>query len=79
MEDFKKRYDRKICFKGNINCAGSLQYGTESDVEKEVKECILQGGRNGLILSSSNTIHCGVKPANYRAMLQTLQKNGDSK
>jgi len=79
MSDIKRRYGRKICLKGNINCAGSLQYGTESDVENEVKECILQGGRNGLILSSSNTIHRGVKPANYRAMLQALRNNGGSK
>ena len=79
MGDFKKRYGGKICLKGNINCAGSLQFGTETDVENEVKECILQGGRNGLILSSSNTIHRGVKPANYRAMLNTLKNSGGSK
>ena len=73
MDDFKKRYGKKICLKGNINCAGSLQYGTESDVEKEVQECIMKGGRSGLILSSSNTIHRGVRPENYRAMLNALR------
>ncbi len=76
MDDFKKRYGGKICLKGNINCAGSLLFGTESDVEKEVKECIISGGRAGLILSSSNTIHRGVKPENYRAMLNALRRDG---
>jgi uroporphyrinogen decarboxylase len=76
MDDFKTRFGARICLKGNINCAGALQYGTESDVEKEVKECIIKGGKSGLILSSSNTIHRGVKPENYRAMLNALKNNG---
>ncbi|MDD4871664.1 MAG: uroporphyrinogen decarboxylase family protein [Kiritimatiellae bacterium] len=76
IDDFKMRFGEKICLKGNINCAGSLQYGTESDVEKEVKECIIKGGKSGLILSSSNTIHRGVKPGNYLAMLRTLRCTG---
>ena len=75
MDDFKTRYGRKICLKGNINCAGSLQFGTEVDVENEVKDCLLKGGRSGLILSSSNTIHRGVKPENYRAMLNMLKRS----
>lgn len=74
MDDFKRRYGQKICLKGNINCAGSLQYGVESDVENEVKECMIKGGKSGLILSSSNTIHRGVKPENYRAMLNMLRR-----
>lgn len=76
MGEIKERYGAKICLKGNVNCAGALQYGTESDVENEVKECILQGGKAGLILSSSNTIHRGVKPENYRAMLNMLRHEG---
>ena len=30
----------------------------------------------GYILSSSNSIHSGVNPANYLAMLRTLQEFG---
>jgi len=31
------------------------------------------GGPNGLIVSSSNTIHRGVQSENYRAMLETIR------
>ncbi|MGI6416313.1 MAG: hypothetical protein ACOX1P_11645 [Thermoguttaceae bacterium] len=30
----------------------------------------------GLIVSSSNTIHRGVKPENYRAMLRAIRRYG---
>ena len=47
------------------------------DVAAEVEDCIAKGGAGGgLILSSSNTIHRGVKPENYKAMLDTLHDKG---
>lgn len=77
MADFKARYGGQICLKGNIDCKGALQYGTPREVEAEVKACIEKGGAGGgLILSSSNTIHRGVKPENYRAMLAALKQHG---
>ena len=42
----------------------------------EVRRCIRDGGPKGLIVSSSNTIHRGVKPANYQAMLDALREFG---
>lgn len=78
MDSFKTNYGAKICLKGNIDCKGALCAGTPEDVEKEVQDCILAGGHAGLILSSSNTIHSGVKPDNYVAMLNALRKYGRS-
>jgi uroporphyrinogen decarboxylase len=79
MADFKARYGDRICLKGNIDCKGALQYGTPLEVEAEVRTCIEKGGAGGgLILSSSNTIHRGVKPENYRAMLAALKQVGRS-
>jgi uroporphyrinogen decarboxylase len=75
MADFKRRYGDRICLKGNISCTGALEKGTPADVEAEVKKCLQDGGRR-FILSSSNTIHRGVKPENYAAMLETLKKYG---
>ncbi len=72
----KAAYGDRICLKGNVDCAGVLQDGTEAEVEADVRTCLRQGGRSGFILSSSNTIHRGVKPGNYRAMLETLRREG---
>jgi uroporphyrinogen decarboxylase len=42
-----------------------------------VRQCILGGAPGGgFILSSSNTIHRGVRPENYRAMLEALRRFG---
>jgi uroporphyrinogen decarboxylase len=77
MADFKARYGDRICLKGNIDCKGALQYGTPHEVEAEVQRCIEKAGAGGgLILSSSNTIHRGVKPENYQAMLTALRQHG---
>ena len=77
MADFKARYGDQICLKGNVDCKGPLQYGTPQEVEAEVRTCIEKGAAGGgLIVSSSNTIHRGVKPENYRAMLTALKQYG---
>ena len=73
----KKKYGMRVAIKGNINCASTLCNHSMGDVVREVKERILQvspGG--GYIISSSNTIHSGVKPENYRAMLETIKEYG---
>jgi len=80
MADFKTRYGDRICLKGNIDCKGALQYGTPDEVTAEVRTCLEKAGSGGgLILSSSNTIHRGVKPENYRALLTALRQYGQCK
>ena len=70
----KARYGSRICLKGNIDCTGALCKGSVEDVEQEVKQCLAEGmPGGGLIISSSNTVHRGVKPENYRAMLKTIR------
>jgi uroporphyrinogen decarboxylase len=77
MGELKARYGDRVCLKGNIDCMGTLCSGTVEDVESEVRQCLIRGGRDGgLILSSSNTIHRGVNPHNYQAMLRTLRQYG---
>jgi uroporphyrinogen decarboxylase len=74
---FKEKYGGRVCLKGNVNCTGPLADGPEADVEAEVARCIEKGGPGGgFILSSSNTIHSGVRPSNYAVMLRTLRARG---
>jgi len=61
-------------FKGNVDCAHTLIFGSVKDVIEETKEAIRNGAPGGgFILSSGNTIHSGVKPGNYLAMLHALR------
>jgi uroporphyrinogen decarboxylase len=76
LAEARAKYGDRVALKGNVDCAGVLQYGTPADVRVAVRECLAQGGYSGHILSSSNTIHRGVKPENYRAMLDVLREVG---
>jgi len=74
----KRKYGERVCIKGNVNCTTTLVSGTLDDVEESVKYCIKNtaiGG--GYILSSSNTIHSGVKVENYLKMIETARKYGN--
>ena len=56
---------------------GALCCGTAEEVKEEVKACLRAGGPGGgYIISSSNTIHSGVKPENYAAMLEAVREYG---
>jgi uroporphyrinogen decarboxylase len=73
----KKKYGDKVCIKGNVNCVTTLVSGSTGDVEKNVKNCIKNAGYGGgYILSSSNTIHSGVKPDNFIAMMNATRRYG---
>lgn len=73
----KARYGDRVCLKGNVDCTAALCSGTTDEVAAEVRQCLAEGmPGGGLILSSSNTIHRGVKPENYRAMLAALREHG---
>lgn len=73
----KKHYGGRIALKGNVNCATTLVSGSIDDVVAETKKCLeigMPGG--GYVISSSNSIHASINPANYRAMLETIDKYG---
>lgn len=73
----KQLYGSRIAIKGNVNCAGVLVSGNEEAVTREVIECINKAGENGgYVCSSSNSIHKGVKPKLYVAMVDAIHKFG---
>ena len=77
IAEVKKRYGSRICIMGNIDCGELLTNGTEEEVEQAVAECIRKGAQGGgLIVSSSNSIHSGVRPENYRAMIHAVYRHG---
>ncbi len=75
--EMKKRIGNKVCLKGNVDCTGALCTGTAEEVAHEVRTCLDQAAGGGFILSSSNTIHRGVKPDNFRAMIDTAREYGE--
>jgi uroporphyrinogen decarboxylase len=77
IQQVKQDYGGRVCVKGNINCETTLVSGSEEEVVQEVKDCLRKAAYGGgHILSSSNSIHSGVKPENYRAMLRALRQHG---
>ncbi len=77
LRHIKEKYGSRIAIKGNVDCAKTLTFGSVEDTIEETKHCLeigMEGG--GYILSSSNSIHSGVKPENYIAMLNTNNKFG---
>lgn len=77
LKIIKKKYGKKICLKGNISCTKTLVNGTTDDVENEVKSCLQSAApKGGYIISSSNSIHSGVKAVNYLKMLEVIKKYG---
>lgn len=75
--EVKGKYGDRVCIVGNIDCAYTLTYRSVEDVVREVKECISKASPGGShIISSSNSIHSGVKPENYRAMIEATRKYG---
>lgn len=75
--EMKEKYGHKIALAGNIDCTELLTRGTEEDVVEAVKETIAKAGMGGgYILASSNSIHPGVDPNNYRAMVEAAREFG---
>ena len=73
----KATFGGKVCLLGNVSCAFSLVTGTVDEVRQETKEVIRKAGSGGgLICMSSNSIHSGVKPDNYIAMVETIREYG---
>jgi uroporphyrinogen decarboxylase len=66
-----------LCLMGNVNCGATLCWKSVEEVRQEVKECIKKAGYGGAyICMSSNTIHSGVKPENYIAMVKAIKEYG---
>lgn len=73
----KKLVGDKVCITGNIDCAHLLPHGTPEEVEQAVIQAIKDAGEGGgYILTSSNSIHSSVNPANFKMMIDACIKHG---
>jgi uroporphyrinogen decarboxylase len=78
ISEVKAHVGGKLCLIGNIDCRELLCNSSEENVENVVKHTIKTAAPGGgYILSSSNSIHPGVKPENYIAMVKTAEKYRD--
>ena len=78
LAEIKREFGKQICIMGNIDCVYLLVFGTPEQVRDKVQETIAQAAPGGgYILSSSNTIHPGVKPENYIALVRAAREFGN--
>jgi uroporphyrinogen decarboxylase len=77
LASVKRRWGNRLAIKGNVDCVRTLTRGTEQEVVEAVKACIRTAGPGGgYVCSSSNSIHSGVKPELYKAMLAAVRAYG---
>jgi uroporphyrinogen decarboxylase len=77
IAEVKGKYGGSICLLGNIDCMETLVSRSVADVEDEVRRVIANAAPGGgYILTSSNTIHPGVKAENYIAMVKAAHMYG---
>jgi uroporphyrinogen decarboxylase len=77
MRELKNKYGRQIAFKGNVDCVETLVSKPLAAVRQETAQAILEGGiGGGLIVSSSNSIHAGVNPENWKYFLEIRKELG---
>ena len=77
MAEAKAKFGDKVCLCGNVSCAFSLVSGTVEEVRQETKDVIRKAGKGGgLICMSSNSVHSGVRPENYVAMVKAIKEYG---
>jgi len=77
IAQIKKDYGDRLTLIGNVDCSTVLVEGPEEAVRKETLKIIQSAAPGGgFLLSSSNSIHPGVKPAYYLAMLDAARKAG---
>ena len=68
---------RSPCLAGNMDATVILPRGSREQVIEAVKETIAKASPGGgHIMASSNSIHPGVKPENYRIMVEATREYG---
>lgn len=73
----KQTYGERLTLIGNVDCATVLVDGPAAAVATQTKQVIQAAAPGGgFLLSSSNSIHPGVKPDYYLAMLATVRQVG---
>jgi uroporphyrinogen decarboxylase len=77
ISEVKKHVSGQLCLIGNIDCRELLCHGTEEEVDEVVKKTIkIAAPGGGYMIMSSNSIHPGVDPKNYLAMVKAAHKYG---
>lgn len=77
IAEVKRVYGDKLCLIGNVDCTILLPKLSPVEVEEVIKETIAKAAvGGGYILSSSNSIHPGVKPENFKAMVEAARRWG---
>lgn len=77
IKEVKDHVKGRCCLVGNIDCRFLLCEGSVEEVEEAVRltiEAAAPGG--GYVISTSNSVHPGVKAENYIAMIQAAHKYG---
>lgn len=74
----KQQYGDRLTLIGNVDCSTVLVNGPVEAVKEETARIIRAAAPGGgFLLSSSNSIHPGVVPEYYLAMLETARKMGN--
>ena len=77
IKEVKAHLKGRATVLGNIDCSFLLPFGSEEEVDRAVMATIKDAAPGGgYIISSSNSIHPGVKPENYIAMVKAARKYG---
>lgn len=82
ITEVREKYGGRIAVKGNVDCAELMTFGAPEETVEATKVALAKGmravggARGGFICSSSNSIHSGVKPENYLALMKTVRECG---
>ncbi|MEM2905759.1 MAG: uroporphyrinogen decarboxylase family protein [Candidatus Bathyarchaeia archaeon] len=77
LSKLKEKLGDRLCLNGSVDAQHTLVHGSAGQVKAETRkviETLSPGG--GHILSTSNSVHPGVKPENFFAMLETASEYG---
>ncbi len=78
IAQIKQTYGDRLTLIGNVDCSSVLVDGPTEAVSKQTKEVIRDAAPGGgFLLSTSNSVHPGVKPEYYLAMLETARTVGN--
>lgn len=77
LAEVKRRYGRRVCLIGNVNC-GKLDTGTDEEIVESARYALRHGmPGGGYIFSTSNCIYTGMRLSRYELMLNIWRQEGN--
>jgi len=77
LETMKEKYGEKLTLIGNVDSKSALQYGSSSEIRKQVLGCLsIAAPAGGYILASDHSIHEGIPSINAKFMFEVARKYG---